>query len=542
MAEFYEVLRRAIRSLPENSGDARRGVYERARKALIAQLEGFSPPLTPSEITSQRLSLEEAIRKVEGEAARAALGLGPDNGADRPAPTEPSRLRTQKPPPSQPAATRPPEARPPASPPLRADAPATPRPPASAKRPAGPAVSDPTPKSDAAPSATARAPEPRLGPSPAPASPGKSTEPADTPDTGPNGPAAPPPGPGGLAGLAAPVDDESGAHDIPKSRLPLFAGTFAAFLIVVGLSAAIYSQRELLFAGGGDATPEPTVQATATPEPEPEEPPRRSLTESPRPEKSEDRVGSSGGSDIGAVRTVPTERVTVPSSSENGALDTDRSEALDQMFAPNEGGETGEPSAETETEVARAEPAETAPAAPSAPAGAVAQTAILYEEGATDSGSGNVIRGQVVWSKVADNNVPAVKADITIPEKETTVTLTIKPNTEDGFPASHLVEMEFSGSLGATIRTVPGLILKTTEQAQGDALVGAAIKVTDGLFWIALSAEDRDFTRNRGLLESRGWMDIPLLYATGTRAILTLEKGVPGDEAIKTAFGEWAGN
>src|SRR2546429_4076869 len=46
-------------------------LYERARTALVAQLRGMNdPPLTEAEITRERLALEEAIRKVEAEAAR----------------------------------------------------------------------------------------------------------------------------------------------------------------------------------------------------------------------------------------------------------------------------------------------------------------------------------------------------------------------------------------------------------------------------------------------------------------------------------------
>src|SRR5213078_793245 len=51
----------------------RRLLYERARSALVAQLRGMNdPPLTEAEITRERLALEEAIRKVEAEAARRA--------------------------------------------------------------------------------------------------------------------------------------------------------------------------------------------------------------------------------------------------------------------------------------------------------------------------------------------------------------------------------------------------------------------------------------------------------------------------------------
>ena len=41
--------------------------------ALVAQLRGVEPALSESDITKERLALEEAIRKVEAEAARKAI-------------------------------------------------------------------------------------------------------------------------------------------------------------------------------------------------------------------------------------------------------------------------------------------------------------------------------------------------------------------------------------------------------------------------------------------------------------------------------------
>ena len=72
MADYYPVLKRAISSLPAGSGEARRAVYERARAALLRQLNTYDPPLSPTEITDQRLALEECIRRVESEVAVAA--------------------------------------------------------------------------------------------------------------------------------------------------------------------------------------------------------------------------------------------------------------------------------------------------------------------------------------------------------------------------------------------------------------------------------------------------------------------------------------
>src|SRR4051795_5370826 len=72
MADYHPLIARAVAGLDKNSGENRRALYERARTALVAQLRGVQPALDESEITRERLALEEAIRKVEAEAARHA--------------------------------------------------------------------------------------------------------------------------------------------------------------------------------------------------------------------------------------------------------------------------------------------------------------------------------------------------------------------------------------------------------------------------------------------------------------------------------------
>src|SRR5689334_13000947 len=73
MADYYPLIARAISGLdPSAPGESRRALYERARAALIQQLRSVDPPLSESEITRERLSLEEAVRKVESEAAQRA--------------------------------------------------------------------------------------------------------------------------------------------------------------------------------------------------------------------------------------------------------------------------------------------------------------------------------------------------------------------------------------------------------------------------------------------------------------------------------------
>ena len=84
MADYYPLIARAIAGLdPSAPGESRRALYERARAALIAQLRSVEPPLSESEITRERLSLEEAVRKVESEAAQRARDASRPAAGDR---------------------------------------------------------------------------------------------------------------------------------------------------------------------------------------------------------------------------------------------------------------------------------------------------------------------------------------------------------------------------------------------------------------------------------------------------------------------------
>ncbi|OAM73141.1 hypothetical protein [Devosia elaeis] len=98
MADYKELLRRAISALPENNGAARRAVYEKARSALVGQLRAIQPPLPARDITQHRLQLEDCIRQVEQEASEAVINLGREPQNVRPAMTPP--VQAPKPPPS----------------------------------------------------------------------------------------------------------------------------------------------------------------------------------------------------------------------------------------------------------------------------------------------------------------------------------------------------------------------------------------------------------------------------------------------------------
>jgi hypothetical protein len=72
MTDFHSVVAREIAALGKFARPVDRGaLYERARAALVGFLEGATPALDEPQMLRERLSLEEAIRKVEGDAARA---------------------------------------------------------------------------------------------------------------------------------------------------------------------------------------------------------------------------------------------------------------------------------------------------------------------------------------------------------------------------------------------------------------------------------------------------------------------------------------
>src|SRR5450432_2022770 len=135
MADYYPLIARAIAGLdPSAPGESRRALYERARAALIAQLRSVQPPLSESEITRERLSLEEAVRKVESEAAQRARDASrpadaprPGAGADRGRAGDAFRANTRP-------AGRPGEPAPPAGSPPPASRPRPPAPPVRGER------------------------------------------------------------------------------------------------------------------------------------------------------------------------------------------------------------------------------------------------------------------------------------------------------------------------------------------------------------------------------------------------------------------------
>jgi hypothetical protein len=67
MAEYYPLLAKAIAGLPNSTPDMRRAVYERARKALLTQLQSLQPPVPEADIARETEALDMAMARLEAE-------------------------------------------------------------------------------------------------------------------------------------------------------------------------------------------------------------------------------------------------------------------------------------------------------------------------------------------------------------------------------------------------------------------------------------------------------------------------------------------
>jgi hypothetical protein len=434
MADYHPLISRAVAGLENNTGENRRVLYERARAALVNQLRGIDPPLEESEITRERLALEEAIRKVEAEAAKR-----PEVPEDVP-----------QAPPSAPHSEG-----------MRgfretvaeAD---------SLGGAAAPARRSAHESYEAVPGGEQRPPANDGGSE-------RSVHYFEPPSAGPptvNEPDVPedalPP---------VPSFDEHHEYVPPVRSRGRIVKLVVLLLVVAGIAGAGYWQRDRI------TTTVASLRGTTAPKPQRATPP-------PARPKIADRISESGNA---------------------------------------------------------------APKTATAPAAAVAQKVVLYDEEPGDP-KGKRYVGSAIWRTETVSPGPglapelAVRADVEIPERHMRLTWSLRRNTDKALPASHTIEIQFTlpadfdqGSIG----NVPGVLMKTGEQARGIPLAGLAVKVTNGYFLIGLSAVDIDKQRNIQMLKDRDWLDIPIVYTSGKRAILAIEKGTPGQRVFDEAFRAW---
>jgi hypothetical protein len=544
MTDYQPLIARAIEGLGKSTGEARRGLYERARSALVTQLRSVEPALSESEITRERLSLEEAIRKVEADAARK------------------SRIEARAEPRFEPRPLKPP------SRPAPAAMPAPPPPPPPAPPPAPPAAEPPEPleaHQDEPPQPPEDFNEPEQAappPPPPPLRPVPSTARgrllgARTPSLGREGVK-------GFRDVVNDVDDLGSAsaraaqsardtrdtYEPQPRRLPRDDDP---------PPASYEPELDLDDFGAHDDDarhPQSLEQSFALDEERPFPQSARTHTPGADDEYEHARPARSYGSSVlgGLTKLIVVACITgivaalfvwqwsnikhmVAQIGSRQQVQTTPAPAPSEPKFPGR-----VPQEQTPGQAANSG----APGNQAAPA--VAQRVVLYEEDPSDP-NGKRFVGSAIWRTETVSPgaglAPelAVRADIEIPDRRMTVTWSLRRNTDKALPASHTIEIMFNLPAdfpGGGIGNVPGVLMKQAEQARGTPLAGLAVKVTNGFFLIGLSAVDADRQRNMQLLKDQEWFDVPIVYTNGGRAIMAVEKGPPGDRAFADAFAAWA--
>jgi hypothetical protein len=181
-------------------------------------------------------------------------------------------------------------------------------------------------------------------------------------------------------------------------------------------------------------------------------------------------------------------------------------------------------------------------AAPDAVATGGSQSLLL--EASQDGTTGAVpFSGTVDWSKGTDEmGQPTLVGKANIPARNLGVSVLIRKNNDPQLPASHLMEINFTVNAsfaGGAIASLPGVLLKNEELVQGTPLIGASARVVGNSFLFALSSSAADEATNKDLLTSRKWMDLAVIYSTGKKAIITLEKDDKTEQLFNDVFTAW---
>ncbi len=487
MADYNAILRRTLEGLGTTTPELREKLFSRARATISRQLETADPPMSSETIAEQKAHLEAAIATIENEYRATET---------------------------------------PADPGITASA-------TSAAAESDPVATVPAAKGDGAP---------------APADPGVDGIPSISDDP-----------------VSIPAADDNQYLPAENMRPVEATGGRSTLVIVVvclliigGGAAALWLNRTALVeaynqlingngsvvteSNGGVAPPasqsgEGSQPAVSAVKPD-EKLPGSTTVETAVTEKFDQRLNENG-EEI-SPEPIRENNDTLPAGVEPSPVTTTR------IVVP---GTTTDPADPQDPTVAQADGQNDGSAAPVAegrPA-VFAQKGLLYEEGASQN-QNSVDVGTVVWSIVqeapADGQPlePAIRARVEIANRNLILLMTIKRNADQALPASHIIELVFSvpdDFSGGGIDKIQRFVFKQNEQARGEALVGVPATIANGIFLIALNNLPEAVTRNTALMKEQEWIDIPLGYRTGRRALITIEKGVPGGRVFKEAFAAW---
>jgi len=179
-----------------------------------------------------------------------------------------------------------------------------------------------------------------------------------------------------------------------------------------------------------------------------------------------------------------------------------------------------------------------------------AEPATYYEQT-----SGNVpskgLNGSARWrTRIEDvasgsqsgSHATVITLDLLIPERGLAMAMAIRRDASDDAAMTHLIEFKFSDRKGAPFDGIAGvgnIVMKQADGSRGSALAGLSIKVAPGVFLFGLSADKDDARHSAEALRTLSRLDIPVTFADGSAATISLSKGESGERAFGAALADW---
>jgi hypothetical protein len=524
MTDYQPLLARALKGLDRNTSEARRAVYDRARQALLNQLRSASPPMADADITRERLALEDAIRKTETEAVLAE----PHSVRASVAPRMPSAPRPSAAPALTAAVSAAPQARAPvpaAVPRISPTVTPVPRTATPAAAPAQP--SPPPPVMRTTPAASPR--EPEAG---APEVPRAAPRPQMPPRMRPDAP-------GNGARPGREVHTEHAPRPRPRNNELPPRDSIEEF---PSESDAPYPAPPRRLERPRPSRPDERARGAV--------PPDASLPPSPPARPRAARPGPAGGPmPAGKIKPAKNNRMKILIGAVAMLLIVGAGIVAFTMRGRMPGSSAPQTAAvgtdqpKSDERIAQAQDGQR-PATPTNIDPSVAQKAALYEENPGGGQQFQNFNGTAIWKTEAVSGAGrapelGLRIEIEIPERHINVVMKMRRNSDPSFPASHTIEIMFDtpGDAFGGVADMRGIRAKGGETAQGNPIIAEVQKVKEGYFLLAMPNLEED--NNLALLRERDWIDVPFVYANGRRAVLTFQKGTPGERAIREVFSSW---
>jgi hypothetical protein len=174
--------------------------------------------------------------------------------------------------------------------------------------------------------------------------------------------------------------------------------------------------------------------------------------------------------------------------------------------------------------------------------------AVVYYEQAVSGTPWRELTGSARWrTHHEDTSIgpprPVLTLDLRVPERGLAMTMSIRRDAGEDTAITHLFELMFLSPRDApndAITEVRSIVMKQEDGSGNRVLAGLSIKAAPGLFLFGLSAEKDDAWRNAQALRALSRFDIPISFADGSSAIISVGKGASGERAFAQALADWA--